>query len=174
MPVDVKFALLFLFLIAVAAVITKRLMGHSGRSLTTEDIVSEITPILNDPPALGRKVARDLRHSRIAGAGTITGIRTSPETVILTLRDRVTAEIAGAASVRDVVFELMFMRPDDPDDAGINQYVEFTGILIDITAPGGTPVLTVAPGEILYIGDGPPDAAGPPDEDSRGTESEFL
>jgi len=172
--VDVTFTLLFFFLVAVAAIIAKGMMAQGSRYPTIEEIVSEIAPILYDPVALHRKVARDLRNSRIAGAGTITDIRTSPETVILTLRDRVTAEIDGGASVRDVVFELMFMRPDDPDAAGINQYVEFTGILIDITAPGGTPVLTVAPGEILYIGDGPPDAAGPPDEDSRGTESEFL
>ena len=125
---DLKFALFFFLLVAVAAFITKRMMGHSGQPLTTEDIVSEIAPMFNDPPALHRKVARDLRHSRIAGVGTITDIRTSPKTVIfLTLRERITAaETDGAASVRDVVFELMFMRPDDPDDAGVNQYVEFT------------------------------------------------
>jgi hypothetical protein len=171
--VDVEFTLLFFLFIAIAAFIAKRMIAQGVQSPTIEDIVSEIAPILNDPAALHRKVTRDLSYKRIHGKGVIADIETSPETVTIRVRDRVAAESAGAASQRDVVFELAFMRPDEPDEAGVNQYVEFTGILIDITAGGGTPVLTVEPGEILYIGDGPPDAAGFDDEDPPDTTAEF-
>jgi hypothetical protein len=51
--------------------------------------------------------------------------------------------------------------------------VAFTGILIDITGGTGTPVITADPGEILYIGDCPPDAEGSEDEDEPEAGDEF-
>lgn len=170
---DVEFTLLFFLFIAIAAFIAKRMIAQGGQSPTIEEIISEIAPILNDPAALHRKVMRDLSHKRIHGKGVIADIETSPETVTIRVRERITAEADGACLKRDVVFELLFMRPDDPDEAGVNQYVEFTGILIDIRAGGGTPVLTVEPGEILYIGDGPPDDTGSDDEEIPDTTAEF-
>ncbi len=162
---DVEFTLLFFVLIAVAAFIAKKVIDQRDESPTIEEIISEIVPILSDPAALHRKVARDLRHRRIHGAGTITDIEAAHSTVIVRVRDRIAAEAAGTTSERDIVFELQFIRPDDPDEAGVGRYVEFTGILIDITAAGGMPVLSVAPGEILYIGDVPPEGEQPGDDE---------
>ena len=65
-------------------------------------------------------------------------------------------EADGAAFERDVVYELAFMRPDTLDDAGVGQYVEFTGILIDITGGTGTPVITADPGRSSTSGPGRP------------------
>jgi hypothetical protein len=171
--VDVKFTLLFFLFIAVAAFIAKRVIGRTDQSPTIEEIMSEIVPIIADPAALHRKVVRDLRHRRIHGAGTITDIEPSQKTVIIRVRDRVAIEAAGAALERDIVFELRFIRPDEPDAAGVGQYVEFTGILIDITAGTAVPVLSVDPGEILYIGDVPPEAILPEDDDPLDTGARF-
>jgi hypothetical protein len=55
----------------------------------------------------------------------------------------------------------------------VGQYVEFTGILIDISAGTAVPVLSVDPGEILYIGDIPPEAMLPEDDDPSDAEVRF-
>jgi hypothetical protein len=172
--VDTKFTLLFFLFVALAAFITKRMMSSRDDNPGIEDIVSEIIPILNDPAALHRKVARDLRKKRIRAAGAITDITTSPRMEIVRVRDRVAVQTGGMAGERDVIYELAFMHPDTLDDAGVGQYVEFTGLLIDIAGGSGTPVITVNPGEILYIGDEPPDAAGRRDEDSPDNGADSL
>ena len=164
---DLNFTLFFLLLAAVAGFIAKRLIGRSDDEPAIEEILAEIIPFLNDPAALHRKVARDLRQRRIRGSGKIIDITPTRRTEIVRIRDRVAVETDGAAVERDVIYELAFMRPDTLDDAGVGQYVEFTGILVDITGGTGTPVITADPGEILYIGAGPPDGADadnePPD-----------
>jgi hypothetical protein len=170
--VDLNFTLFFLLLAAVAGFIAKRLIGRSDDEPAIEEIISEIVPFLNDPAALHRKVARDLRQRRIRGGGTIIDITPTRRTEIVRIRDRVAVETDGAAVERDVVYELAFMRPDTLDEAGVGQYVEFTGILIDITGGTGTPVITADPGEILYIGAGPPDGADA-DEEPPDTGDEF-
>lgn len=170
---DLNFTLFFLLLAAVAGFIAKRLIGRSDEEPSIEEILSEILPFLNDPAALHRKVARDLRQRRIRGGGTIIDITPTQKTEIVRIRDRVAVKADGAAVERDVIYELAFMRPDTLDDAGVGQYVEFTGILIDIMGGTGTPVITADPGEILYIGAGPPDAEGPEDEDLPDTDDEF-
>jgi hypothetical protein len=162
--VDIQFTLLFFLFIAVAAFIAKRMMAQGGRSSAAEDIVEQIAPFLSDRAALRIKVARDLRGKRIDGAGRIADVRAFPETVVIVIRARVDVQTAGTAIEQDVVFDLTFIRPDEPDEAGMGRYVEFTGILADVTAPGGTPVISVEPGEILYIGDGPPGDTQPEEE----------
>jgi hypothetical protein len=172
MSADLRFTLLFLLLIAVAAFIARLVISRRSDDPAIEEILTEIVPVLNDPAALHRKVARDFRKMRIRGAGTIVDITAKPGTEIVRVRDRVTVETGGVTGERDIVYELAFMHPDTLDDARVGQYVEFTGILINVMGGSGTPVLTVDPGEILHIGDGPPDAAGRSDEDAPEAEDE--
>gem|GEM_PF-4451704 len=158
---NTQFILLFFIFVAVAAFIAKHLMSRRDERPGIEEIVSEIIPILNDPAALHRKVVRDLRGMRMQASGEIVDIVSDRKGEIIRIRDRVAADEGGMGSERDVVYELLFMFPDTLDDAGPGLYVEFTGLLIDITAGTGMPVITVDPGEILYIGDGPPDGVTP-------------
>jgi hypothetical protein len=171
--VNVEFALSFFIVIAVAAFIVKRMMSRSDEPSSVEEIISEAFPFINDPAALHRKFVRDLRGNRIYGAGTITDITTTPETVTIEVRDRAYPETVGGIAECDVVFELLFARQDAPDEAGVDQYVEFTGILIGISAKQGTPVLAVDPGELLYVGDEPSDDVQDEGEDPSDTTAEL-
>ncbi len=166
---NIEFALSFLITIAVAAFIVKRILNRSEEPPTVEEIVSEILPFIDDPAGLRRKFVRDLRRRRMYGAGTITDITTRLETVTFELRHRVYLQTAGGSVERDVIFELIFGRADAPDEADVDEYVEFTGIIIDITARHGTPVLGVEPGELLYIGDEPSDTPQSEGEDASDT-----
>lgn len=169
----IRFIALLLFLVAVVAFVMKRVMDRRDETPDIEEILAEILPFLDDPAALHRKVARDLRKRRIRGAGTIIDIMPTPTAEVVRVRDRAAVEIGGAAVERDVIYALGFMRPDTLDDVGLHRYVEFTGILMDITAITGTPLITVDPGEILYIGDGPADEVGPEDEEFPETGGPF-
>jgi hypothetical protein len=163
-----EFTLIFLAAIAVAAFIVKRMLNRRDEPPTVQEIVSELLPFINDPAALHRKFTRDLRRARIYAAGTITDITTTPETVVIEVRDLVFPQTAGGVTETHVIFDLLFQREDAPDDVDVDQYVEFTGVLIDVAVKHGAPVLTVDPGELLHIEDEPPDALGaeaeePPD-----------
>ena len=85
---DLNFTLFFLLLAAVAGFIAKRLIGRSDDEPAIGEILSEIIPFLNDPAALHRKVARDLRQRRIRGAGKIIDITPTRRTEIVRIRDR--------------------------------------------------------------------------------------
>ena len=170
---NVEFALSFFIVIAAAAFIVKRMMSRDDEPSSVEEIVSEVFPFVNDPAALHRKFVRDLRGKRIYGAGTITDIATTPQTVTIEVRDRAYPETTWGIAECDVVFELLFARQDAPDEAGVGQYVEFTGILIGIAARQGTPVLAVDPGELLYMGDEPSDDVEDENEDPSDTTTEL-
>lgn len=170
---DLRFTLLFFLLIAVVAFITRRMMNRYDNSAAVEEIVSEIIPLLNDPTALGRKYARDLRNRRILGSGTIFDISTTSKAQIIRVRERIAVETDGMTTERDVVFDLSFMHPDTLDDAAPGRYVEFTGILTGVTGRAGTPLLAVDPGEILFIGDRPTDDDDGGQEDGPGQTGRF-
>jgi hypothetical protein len=167
--VNVQFTLIFLAIIAVVAFIAKSILSRGDEPPTVDEIVSEILPFINDPAALHRTFVRDLRRRRIYGAGTITDITTTPKTVTIELRHRVYLEASGGVVERDVILELIFGRADAPDEADVDDYVEFTGIIIDMTARHGTPVLGVDPGELLYIGEEPSETPQSEEEDASDT-----
>lgn len=151
-----KLLIVFLLLIAVAGYLIRRAADASDEPPGIEEVVAELLPLIDDPVLFHRHVKAYLRRKRIYGQGTISALpRPVSGTLTLPLEERVTIEDNGTHREIDIRINLSFHGPDPPTEVRVGDYVEFTGILIDILPKENILVAAVEISELLYIGEKP-------------------
>ncbi len=151
-----SFLALFLILIIAAAYYIRKATYTSEEPFDVEEVVGELLPLIDDQKLFRRHLKNYLARKRIFGGGTVSRFpRVGQGVVVFPLEERVSARVNGAFWETDISIELSFYEPDAPTEVNVGDYVEFTGILLDVVVRMRALALMVEASEIQYVGDEP-------------------
>jgi hypothetical protein len=151
---SINFLVLFLILIIAAAYYIRKATHTSDEPFDVEEVVGELLPLIDDRRLFRRHLKSYLARKRVFGQGTVSRFpRVEPHAVVFMLEERVAASVNGGIRETDIGIELSFYEPDAPTEVNAGDFVEFTGILLDVAVRMRSLVLSVEASEIQFIGD---------------------